>query len=175
MTELMQVLAGREERAARQKFWLSQRDAEGAPEYFLCQIGLNIPGYPKRLPNDMEAINACRALLISHFGAKPAEAEFLDNGAGLCWLGVFECAKYEAKRLKEIAIEAENLLPAGRLLDIDIITAEGPLSRIAMGLPERRCLLCAEPAKVCARLGTHSLAELRRKAARMLSESAIRR
>ena len=33
-------------------------------------------------------------------------------------------------------------MTAGRVLDIDIITREGSLSRTRMGFPERRCLLC---------------------------------
>ncbi|MCC8178260.1 MAG: citrate lyase holo-[acyl-carrier protein] synthase [Cloacibacillus sp.] len=42
-----------------------------------------------------------------------------------------------------------------------------------MGLPERRCLLCGERAKVCARLGSHPQSELREKVIRIINAAAL--
>lgn len=62
MTPLEEVLAGRDERAAWQRLWLEA--TEGS--YFICQIGLNIPGYPKRIPRDIEIVRKCRKYLMDH-------------------------------------------------------------------------------------------------------------
>ena len=65
-------------------------------------------------------------------------------------------------------------------MDIDVIVADGPASgpasgidladglalgvrpipRSAVGAPERRCLICSQPARVCMRARNHSVAEL---------------
>ena len=169
MTPLDEVLAGRDERAAWQRLWLEA--TEGS--YFICQIGLNIPGYPKRIPRDIEIVRKCRKYLMDHAHAVPSEERYLENGAGVCWQGAFDALKFEAAALKKCAVEAENSMTAGRVLDIDIITREGSLSRTRMGFPERRCLLCGERAKVCARLGTHSQPELREKVIRIINAASL--
>ena len=73
------------------------------------------------------------------------------------------------------AVEAENSMEAGRILDIDVLTADGQLSRLDMGLPPRRCLLCGESAKACARAGTHDPAELRELVIRIIKTAAAGR
>lgn len=105
----------------------------------------------------------------------PEEERFVENGAGVCWQGAFSADKYDPALLKKTAVDAENTMTAGRIFDIDILTATGNLSRRDMGLPERKCLLCGERAKSCARLGTHSTHELREIAVRLLTEAAIDR
>ena len=117
MTPLEEVLAGRDERAAWQRLWLEA--TEGS--YFICQIGLNIPGYPKRIPRDIEIVRKCRKYLMDHAHAVPSEERYLENGAGVCWQGAFDALKFEAAALKKCAVEAENSMTAGRVLDIDII------------------------------------------------------
>lgn len=61
---------------------------------------------------------------------------------------------------KQMAVEAEEADGLGRLLDIDVITAAGGVSRSDLGLSGRRCLLCGEDAKVCARSQRHPMEEL---------------
>lgn len=173
MTPLEEVLAGRDERAEWQRKWLSIKDPRGAGAFFVCQIGLNIPGFPKRVPNDYFVINKCKKLLLAHWGAvMPVEERFLENGAGVCWQAAFDAAANDPRRLKQIAVDAENALTAGRIFDIDIITAEGSLSRIQMGMSARRCLICGDEAKICAREGRHSLEELHEMAIRELNRAA---
>ena len=167
MTPLEEVLSGRDERAACQKRMLASR--EGA---FVCQIGLNVPGFPKRVPGDITIIKDCRRFLLACAGAAPFEEHYLDNGAGLCWQGAFDGKSYDAGALKRAAVEAENSMEAGRVLDIDVHTAEGQLSRLDMGLPPRRCLVCGESAKACARAGTHDPAELRELVIRIIKTAA---
>ncbi|MFK3662829.1 citrate lyase holo-[acyl-carrier protein] synthase [Scandinavium sp. NPDC088450] len=67
----------------------------------------------------------------------------------------------QAQALKAAAIELEQHAPLGRLWDIDVFTAQGKLlSRSAFSLPPRRCLLCEQDARICARERKHSLADL---------------
>lgn len=170
MTPLEEVLSGRDERAACQKRMLAAR--EGA---FVCQIGLNVPGFPKRVPGDITIIKDCRRFLLACAGAAPFEEQYLDNGAGLCWQGAFDGKRYDAHALKRAAVEAENSMEAGRVLDIDVLTADGQLSRLDMGLPPRKCLICGENAKACARAGAHGHAELRELVIRIIKTAAAGR
>ena len=62
---------------------------------------------------------------------------------------------------KSLAVEFEQSHPWGRCFDVDVLDAAGaPISRSAFGLPERRCLCCGRPARLCARERTHPLSEL---------------
>ncbi|MBQ9882807.1 MAG: citrate lyase holo-[Synergistes sp.] len=166
MTPLEEVLCGRDERAAGQREWIS---AGGA---FVVQIALNIPGYPKSAPHDEAAVMRFRSLLFESSKALPFAERSIRNGAGFCWQGAFDAARFDAASVKRAAVEAENWTPAGRVLDIDVITENGAISRTSAGFPERSCLLCGRSAKVCARLGTHLLSEVRECALRLLEEEA---
>lgn len=64
----------------------------------------------------------------------------------------------ELKR-RMCAIEDGSAL--GRLFDIDVYREDGEkVSRIDFGLPERVCILCGNPAPVCARSRAHGLEQL---------------
>ena len=168
MTPLEEVLSGRDERAACQKRMLASR--EGA---FVCQIGLNVPGFPKRVPGDVTIIKDCRRFLLACTGAAPFEEQYLDNGAGLCWQGGFDGKKYDARALKRAAVEAENSMEAGRILDIDVLTAETGSSRASTwGCRRAAASSAAKAAKACARAGTHDPAELRELVIRIIKTAA---
>jgi holo-ACP synthase CitX len=55
-----------------------------------------------------------------------------------------------------------------RVLDIDVITAAGPISRGDIGLERRKCLLCRDDAKTCARERRHPAEDLREYVRRLL-------
>lgn len=58
----------------------------------------------------------------------------------------------EISALKRLLVEIEETGPSGRLLDLDLLDVHGhPVSRESLGLHQRRCLLCNQPAKLCAR------------------------
>ena len=50
--------------------------------------------------------------------------------------------------------------PKARLLDIDVMDKDGTVSRKELGLDARKCLICDDDAKVCARSQKHSMEEL---------------
>lgn len=169
-TPLEDVLAGRDERVYVQGLLLNVDGQVTSPrERFICQISLNIPGYPKRLPLDEETVRKGAEDFLLGYGADPIKERFLTNGAGLCWLGLFDGDAETAKRAKRSAVRIEEQNPAGRIFDIDIITDDGSISRNILGLSPRRCLLCGAEAKICARLRAHPEEELRSAVAAQLS------
>jgi holo-ACP synthase len=67
----------------------------------------------------------------------------------------------DARALKQATVRIEEEHPLGRLWDLDVLAPlQGAISRKDLGLPPRRCLLCAEEAHACARSRAHSLPEL---------------
>ena len=148
------ILSGREERVKTRNTYLS----EGV---FACQIALNIPGYPKRIQNDRQAIEKFAALFCHEWGADPFLTENISNEAGLCWIGFFHGEPSDSQRAKKIAVGLEEGTPEGRIFDIDIIVKGISLSRSDMGLPSRSCILCGSPAKECARERNHPYTDLR--------------
>jgi len=62
----------------------------------------------------------------------------------------------EAVELKRFCIALENSLPAGALLDLDLMNDHGEqISREQLGYPPRTCLVCGEQAAVCVRARAH--------------------
>ena len=66
----------------------------------------------------------------------------------------------EGMEAQAIAAELEETHPLGRLMDIDVVGAEGPVSRADIGLAPRRCLLCERDARYCMRAKSHTREEL---------------
>ncbi|CAJ1189932.1 citrate lyase holo-[acyl-carrier protein] synthase [Companilactobacillus nantensis] len=79
---------------------------------------------------------------------------------------VFLIINGDTSDIKQAAIKFEDNNELGRLFDIDVLKVENgaihPLSRHDFDQPERKCLLCDKPAKVCARSRTHSVAEMQK-------------
>lgn len=82
-----------------------------------------------------------------------------------------------ALALKELAVGLEDSLPWGRLLDADVLVlAPGreaalpePITRSALGLPPRPCLVCSHDARHCMAEGRHGRAELEARVEALLS------
>lgn len=151
---LSEILSGREER-------VKARDSYLCKNVFACQITLNIPGYPKRMPNDEKAVESLSNVFIDKWTSLPRHEKRIINAAGVCWIGFFEGNITAATKAKEIAVNIEKITPEGRIFDIDIILSDKTISRSDLGLPSRTCLLCGRPAKECARERRHSYDELR--------------
>jgi holo-ACP synthase len=67
----------------------------------------------------------------------------------------------QAYRLKSITVQLEEDHPLGRLFDMDVVDQTGrQITRAEMNLPTRRCFICDEEAKICARNRTHRLEDL---------------
>ena len=151
---LNEILTGREERVRIRNRHLSEN-------IFVCQVILNIPGYPKRMPNDEKAVESLGRAFIDKWTHLPQLEKKITNAAGACWVGFFLGDQAAAKKAKEIAVNIEEKNPEGRIFDIDIIVPEKTITRSDLGLPSRKCLICDRPAKECARDRRHSYEELR--------------
>lgn len=148
---LKELLDAREARAAHQ--WELMRQY---PQCSLISMTLNIPGSVK----DSEAYRKALALGVAELKARFEEIVFEE----VRWLRTgseaYLVVREEALDTKKKAVLVEEQSPIGRLLDIDVIGSDGPVSRTEVGGKPRKCLLCDEDAKVCARAQKHSLEEL---------------
>ena len=129
----------------------------------VLQEGINLPGLPKRLPGDEARLETVGALLVAELGWTPRRTVAGVDGGGAYRMLLFP-REEDGRLLKEAAVRLEGELPYGRLLDLDVLTPRGSVSRSALGLPPRRCLICLREAKVCARLGGHRPETLTRRA-----------
>ncbi len=76
--------------------------------------------------------------------------------------------------VKGLMVEIEDGSPVGRLFDMDVLAPTGEkVDRSALGLPERRCLVCGGPAKACASRRVHPVEALQAKT-RALLEGTFR-
>ena len=157
MDPLYRVLHGREERA-RLHSWLFGKGL------LVVQVSLNIPGFPKRLNGDIPCVDRAgigvREAIVALGGRVLREIGLL-NGAGYA-LMIGALPGESPSLLKKRCVDMEEGLPWGRALDLDVLVPGGSVSRQSLGEPPRRCLLCGEEAKACAREGRHDRKELRR-------------
>jgi holo-ACP synthase len=125
----------------------------------VVQISLNIPGIPKRIEGDSGAIIEARNIFLAELGIKPVFEASLSNYSGLAIIMAYSGTSCHT--IKKIAVETEECGEAGRVFDIDVITRLGQISRADLGMNPRKCILCAEDAKVCARAQRHPAIEVR--------------
>ena len=162
IVSLSQMLEARECRARRQQELLSEHHLP------LVSFTMNIAGPVKSSPLIRQAFLLGRRQLIDRArqaGADVAHAEEINGSTGCEGLYVL---RLEAAELKRIACSIEDGSPLGRLFDLDVLTADGQ----KLDRPEpRRCLICGQPAKVCARSRAHSVPELQAATDQLLRRS----
>lgn len=150
------VLAARDARVARQQAMLAQGGV-------LLSLTLVAPGAVKRSPLLDAIFAAALAALRPLVDDARARLEAVDDSGhhALYLLGG------EARDWKTRMLALENRAPLSRLWDIDIIDRDGvAVSRRDLGLPPRRCLICDDDAKTCARERRHDIAALQADIAR---------
>lgn len=80
----------------------------------------------------------------------------------------------EANMIKKICMEAEEAIPGGRMLDIDVMDYDGtPVSRSNIGLPPRKCFICDKPASLCVSRKLHSQEEIYAHVERLKEQTKI--
>lgn len=156
---LDEVLAARERRAAGQR----ELSAEyGLP---LISFSMNIAGPVKNSPLISLAFFQGLARLKHELG-QPLACHQSQEAPGPWALLVYD---RPAPELKALCLSLEEDGPVGRLYDLDVLDARG--TKLFRAQP-RRCLLCDEPAFVCASRRRHPLPELRRRTERLLTDFA---
>lgn len=155
MITLQELLESRDRRAARQGELLAQY-----PGRVLLCLTVQLPGPEKR--NEL-SLKIARAGVDAVKALKPEYEEVKDLETGFEGYFVFDM---EPLALKKLAASIEDTHPLGRLMDLDVMCHSErserilPLSRADIGLPERKCLLCENPARYCMRARTHTTEEL---------------
>lgn len=155
---LEQVLANRERRANRQREWL---DAHSMP---LISFTINMMGEVKHnrvskiaFEQGYQAIiDVCK---IQGIPVVAIEKFISDTGPEL----LVSAGVNYAEHIKRAMVSIEDEHRLGRLFDIDVLAEDGiAVSRDNLDLPRRKCLVCDNEAKLCARSRAHDLSELKR-------------
>jgi len=159
------ILAARDRRQA-----LTGRHLPGSHPSLLT-LSLNIPGSDKNLPG-------CEALFTTFF--EKLKLSFpgltvLERENGLLGPWCLLAPGLGPDEAKRACVGLEESLPAGRLIDLDVYDRNGKqIGRRELGLPERGCLLCGQPAVECIRLKRHSFEQLSVKIDELLHDYRIR-
>lgn len=159
MITLDQLLQSRDERARHQRDLLGKN-----PGRSLVCLTVQIPGPQKRTPASIAIGKAGVQALRQSFPGLDPEVRDLPTG-----YEAYLPVPLAAPEAKLVCCSIEDNHPLGRLMDIDVITAGGPLDRASVGKEPRRCLLCSNPARFCMRAHTHTQQELLDKIQQMVS------
>ena len=163
------MMMARDRRAQRQRALLAR-----FPGQTLLCFTMNIPGPEKDSPLIRRGAALGRRLLKKGFlrlGVEPLHQEDHEEFTGAESLFALPLPPLTVKRM---AADIEEATPAGRVFDLDVLRPDGAkVDRREVGLPGRRCLICGQPAQVCARARTHTVSELRERTDALL-DAALR-
>ena len=161
---LDELLEAREERAAHQQELLAMHGN------LLLSITLNIPGPIKDQPAYRKALEEGIAAIEKRIGNDNLlMTEIRHKVTGSEGYLVVRESVFTLPQLKAATVEIEDASEAGRLLDIDVLTIGGSISRTDLQLPARKCFICGEDAKVCGRSRRHDMKELQAKVNQLLN------
>lgn len=118
---------------------------------------INYPGNNKNTLEAIFAFNVLYSLLIEKFKKFIIFSEIDEGFDGKSIIIVLNLDKIKAKKM---AVEIEENHQLGRIFDIDVYEGEKSVSRKDLGLNERRCVVCSDDARVCAREGRHTVADV---------------
>jgi holo-ACP synthase/triphosphoribosyl-dephospho-CoA synthase len=151
---LSDILAAKEQRAEVQTIMCRRYSSP-----VVC-FSVNIPGAIKYTPDAVSLIYRAADLFRDAARAENFpihEERFYHRATGPEAIVAISAQPF---RLKQVAISVEET-GFGRLLDIDVIDFDGTqVSRRALGLTARDCLVCQRPALECIRSQAHQLPEL---------------
>lgn len=143
------VLAAKDARSQRQRDILKKHDLP------LISITINMPGPIKDTPILRRLCDFAVRELKDSFEIHELQQLYLPTGPEALLV-----VDRPAQELKEAAVAIEEAQPFGRLLDIDVFTADGGLvSRRQQGR-SRTCLVCGQDTITCMRESRHQLADL---------------
>lgn len=166
------ILEQRERQVARRQAFLR-------PGYVYLDFNLNLAGpYKRSYLSDrfFEDSKACLNDLLEEAAFECSRTFSLRSEAGLysCWELKPGCAFDKsletdpAGELKRLTTSWEEAFPAARLWDLDVYQDDG--TKRSRSVSERPCLICSEPAWLCARSRRHSWQELMRASENLLRE-----
>lgn len=151
---LEQLLQSRDNRYARQCALVREY-----PDKTLVCLTVVLPGSVKRDARSLKVAEAAveTVLEVLH----PQVHELYDLETGYEGYFIIDGSPEDVKRS---CCLIEDTHPYGRLMDLDVLEAEGdsvvPMSRERVGQEPRRCLVCDRPARECMRAHTHDYGEI---------------
>ena len=157
---LLDILAAREARVRKQAQLLDQYG-----KVLIC-FTMNIAGPQKNSPLITAGFQLGQKTLKDRLKPEYEEETIAPTG----------CEYYcivdgDPKNIKQVTSQIEDAIPIGRLFDMDVILPDGSkISRELLGLPPRRCLLCAGDARACGRSRAHGLPALQAETNRLLTD-----
>ena len=187
---LMDLLDSRENRVQHQKELLEKYTLSGGEKcrnVTLVSMTLNIPGPVKDRPEYRRALETglhrLKAMLHSESILYEEFRPLITGPEG--YMVIAE----DPMEIKKAAVAAEEADALGRLFDMDVLvindTAKADnaghfsltditsMSRSQLGAAPRKCLLCGEDAKACARSRAHTMDDLLKKINEILSDAGL--
>ncbi|CAB1247704.1 putative 2-(5''-triphosphoribosyl)-3'-dephosphocoenzyme-A synthase [Ruminococcaceae bacterium BL-4] len=153
--ELPQMLSARENRVQKQNQLLKQY------QMTLISFTLNIAGPIKVFPLAVKTYEEGLELIKYQCKAMGIPICHLEESRFATGYEGYFCVQSDAFKVKKALTELEENSSLGRLFDIDVLDKSGQkISRTALSLPQRRCLVCGGPTFICSRSRTHSLNEI---------------
>ena len=166
---LEQMLAAREQRAARQTAALVCFNKPVVSMTVVMPGPVKDGWLPRRVLS--EALKQLEAISDKR-GWHVLSREVLWRETGPEALYVIDV---EARILKSATVALEDCHPIGRLWDLDVLApGSGQLSRRELSFSPRRCLVCGEPAHACSRSRLHPLDELLSTIAKIVHDHDLR-
>jgi holo-ACP synthase CitX len=158
---LDKLLASRDRRVEMQ-----QKLRENYPNLTLVCLTVIMPGNIKRNLFSLIASQAAINALLNTLEGNIVNVVTRDLPTGYEAYVVTSLSRREAKLL---ACEIEDTHELGRLMDIDVLDADGiPVKRETVGSQPRKCLMCDNEARYCMRNRTHTPQELNAKIQEMI-------
>lgn len=158
---IQDVLAARDERAARQQRLLNEHAAP------VLSFTMNIAGAIKHTPEIERAFREGISLVRRQLERMDAPILACEEKVAFTGCEALFAVQADAAKLKKHMCMIEETHPLGRLFDLDVIAADGTHLTRAV---ERTCLICGAPVRACARSRAHSAEELFQKAQQMIQE-----
>ena len=142
---LEDMLEARDARVSRQRAFLEKT---GRP---LISMTLNMAGPVKRTRLSFFFFQRELKNLEALLQGMKADFEVIVHSSHTGDEALLAVHALSAVEIKRFCVDLEEHAPYARLLDLDVIDEKGlPLNRESLQLPERRCLVCEQPASVCA-------------------------
>ena len=161
------VLAARDARQGRCDSFRARTGGSGC----VVAVSTVIPGADKKPAGADLLVRAASAALQALGLMTPSSLQ--EHGEDVLGEFLLFTDAADGRCMKERCVALESALPWGRLIDLDVYDAEGhPVTRHALGLTERTCFVCDEPARDCMRLGRHRGAELQGRVEALLGSLA---
>ena len=158
---LDKLLASRDHRVEMQ-----QRLREKHPNMTLVCLTVIMPGNIKRNLSSLIVSQAAINALLGSLEGNIVDVVTRDLPTGYEAYVVTSLSRREAKLM---ACEIEDTHELGRLMDIDVLDADGiPVKRETVGSQPRKCLMCDNEARYCMRNRTHTPQELNAKIQEMI-------